>query len=152
MIFFKCMRVCVCARYHCSLDSNQFHEPIHIHRPTETERNFNVKSKHSELKVKNIYCWRTSCRNKKKKVHHKHCSNIIIHLRGIVTRLRFIRDPINLRACVSAEPLAKVLLHGLSGGPAAVVHRGDDPVRAQPLHKTLQLRKAAVLAVRNPWR
>lgn len=45
------------------------------------------------------------------------------------------------------EPLAEALLHSLPGGPAAIVDCGDDFERLEPLDETLQLQKAAVLAV-----
>ena len=48
------------------------------------------------------------------------------------------------------EPLTEAPLHGLPARPAADVDRGDDLERLEPLDEALQLREAAVLAVRDP--
>lgn len=48
-------------------------------------------------------------------------------------------------------PLTKEALHGFPAPPAAHIHSGNDLFRLQPLYKTLQLKKTAVLAVGNTW-
>lgn len=47
------------------------------------------------------------------------------------------------------EPLTKTLFHSFPASPAAIVDCRDDLEGLEPLDKTLQLQKAAVLAVRN---
>lgn len=50
------------------------------------------------------------------------------------------------------EPLTKALLHSLPARPAAVVDRGNDLERLDPLDETLQLQKTAVFTVWDPCR